>query len=92
MKQVGSEDTTKITEDSVKITDKKRVAGGDYFHLAEQYDENLYSQFFDTSLKGGFTISYSSDSVDQFLLYKKKNLDSYKLFYLDNYKKFLNTN
>lgn len=68
------EDSTKIVEDSVKITEKKKVAGGDYFHLAEQFDENLYSQFFDTSLKGGFSILYSSDSINQFLIYKKKSV------------------
>jgi len=67
-------DSTKITEDSIKITEKKKVAGEDYFHLAEQFDENLYSQFCDTSLKGGFSILYSSDSVNQFLIYKKKDV------------------
>ena len=42
-----------------------------YFENMKRIAENPYSSFYDTSLNGGFSISFCNDKEMQYLLYKK---------------------
>ena len=60
-----------IVTKSIVDTNPQPLVDSNYLDIVENIKENPYSDVFDTSIKGGFSISFSYDTANQYLIYKK---------------------
>lgn len=55
-----------------EVTKQKKI-DSNFLEFLKNIKENPYSDSYDTVIKGGFSISYSHDKDEQYLIYKKGN-------------------